>query len=130
MKRFILISIIIVSFPVFLFAQKIVITQDTAKLLTHQFNLPRELSLPDTFSFNPGDTIPNHLWEKFRKGLAESDIKSFKSTIDQMPVVVPPDYNFSMIVNKPDSTVQYYIRNLNTGETKIYPPKNLTKPKQ
>jgi hypothetical protein len=128
MKHFILISII-VSITFSLDAQKDVLTQDNTFFLPYKPQLPREFVLPDTIRFYHGDTIPNSIWEKLRREFTESEIKPFKSPIDQMPVIVPPNYNFSMIVSKPDSSVQYYIRNLNTGETKISPLKKLIRPK-
>ncbi|MDD3189098.1 MAG: hypothetical protein PHO13_06325 [Fermentimonas sp.] len=142
MKRFIFVSIIMASLPLFLYSQQIVITPDTSKLqqrhfdfnlpekLDKEFHLPRKFSFPDTLNFNPGDTIPNHLWENFLRNQKDSLAKPFYAPLDQMPVIVPPDYNFSMIVVKPDSTVQYYIRNLHSGEARKTVPNQLLVPKE
>ncbi|MDD4777122.1 MAG: hypothetical protein PHV53_02420 [Fermentimonas sp.] len=135
----------IVALPVLLKSQQIIVTPDTSKLQPRRFdfNLPERLErLPDTLNFNPGDTIPYLLWKKFPKESKDSLIKHFKSPVDQMPVIVPPNYNFSMIVVKPDSTVEYYIKNLHSGKSgKILPnvktvpdkllvPREQFKPKQ
>jgi hypothetical protein len=83
---------------------------------------PFNIEKRDTLRFHPGDTIPAPLWNKFLSDQAATAGKTLKSPVDRMPVVVPPDYNFFMIIVKPDSTVHYHIRNIKTGKDVPLPP--------
>ena len=76
-------------------------------------SLPRfEHKKIDTLEYYiPGDTIPNRLWEKYLKAQKDKKNKSFAAPMDNMPVIVPPEHAFSLIVVKTDTTVHYYLRN-------------------
>lgn len=70
--------------------------------------------------YKPGDTIPNQLWENYLKSKKDNKNKSFAAPVDNMPIIVPPEHSFSLIIVKPDSTVHYHIRNFGT-EKKVSP---------
>ena len=76
---------------------------------------PFKIERSDTLRFFPGDTIPDQIWEKYLKKKNQGDATDDKILIapqDNMPVIVPPDYQFQMIVVRPDTTFHYYLRNL------------------
>ncbi len=80
---------------------------------------PFKIERSDTLRFFPGDTIPDQIWEKYLKKKNQGDATDDKILIapqDNMPVIVPPDYQFQMIVVRPDTTFHYYLRNLRDEE--------------
>ncbi|MBF6628160.1 MAG: hypothetical protein ITG04_06580 [Proteiniphilum sp.] len=84
---------------------------------------PIEIVRVDTLLFNPGDTVPNPVWEKFIREKRRTTGRTLEAPHDNMPVIVPPDHNFYMIVTKPDTTFHYYMRNLHE-ESKRQPSPN------
>ena len=111
MKRFIIIPAMVWFCVVNILAQRNEIKRlptDTIPLLLPPFELKRN----DTLRFNPGDTIPYPIWEKFLSKREATKSRTLEAPIDNMPVIVPPDHNFYMIVTKPDTTFHYYMRNL------------------
>lgn len=73
---------------------------------------PLSLEGIDTLRFYPGDTIPPPIWEQFRKERERTGVKVLPAPPDNMPVVVPPDHTFHLIVAEPDTTFHYHSRNL------------------
>ena len=113
MKTFILISSLLFLTATCAFAQQrkfFVFPPDSLK------QLPQiEDGKPDTLRYyTPGDTIPKQLWENYLKAKKGAKNKVFIAPQDNMPIVVPPDHTFSLIVVKPDSTVHYHLRNFGT----------------
>ena len=84
---------------------------------------PFKIEPADTLRFYPGDTIPNPIWEKYLKKKNQEKItekRMLTAPQDNMPVIVPPDHQFQMIVVKPDTTFHYYLRNLKDEEKKNF----------
>ena len=84
---------------------------------------PFEMKPVDTLRFNPGDTIPYPIWQKFMSEKGTTKGRTLEAPLDQMPVIVPPDHNFFMIVTRPDTTFHYNMRNLHE-EGKRQPSQN------
>ena len=122
MKKFILISLLIGLYGVNLMSQ-----HKAPKGLPWD-SLPSALppfkiEPADTLRFYPGDTIPNPIWEKYLKKKNQEKItekRMLTAPQDNMPVIVPPDHQFQMIVVKPDTTFHYYLRNLKDEEKKNF----------
>jgi len=117
MKRFIIISTLVVFFAGNLMSQQKENSRlpwDTIPLLLPPFNIERI----DTLRFNPGDTIPSPIWQEFLKKNEITEKKTLMEPLDNMPVIVPPDHDFYMIITKPDTTFHYHMRNL-MDENKI-----------
>jgi hypothetical protein len=117
MKRFIILSAMVWFCVVNITAQRNEIKRlptDTIPLLLPPFELKRN----DTLRFNPGDTIPYPIWEQYLRKKGATQGKTLEAPIDNMPVIMPPDHNFYMIVTKPDTIFHYYMRNL-MDENKI-----------
>lgn len=111
MKRFIIISALVWLCVVSMTAQRDEskrLPMDTIPLLLPPFELKRN----DTLLFNPGDTVPNPIWEKFLRKRGTTEGRTLEAPMDNMPVIVPPDHNFYMIVTKPDTSFHYHMRNL------------------
>ena len=118
MKKFILISLLIGLYRVNLMSQ-----QKEPKRLPWDSVPPTlppfKIERIDTLRFFPGDTIPEPIWEKYlkRKGQKRAtEERMLTAPQDNMPVIVPPDHQFQMIVVRPDTIFQYYIRNLRDEE--------------
>lgn len=79
---------------------------------------PFEMERTDTLRFNPGDTIPAPIWEKFLRNEGVAEFRTLNAPLDKMPVIVPPDHQFQMIVVVPDTTFYYYMRNPGKEERK------------
>jgi len=120
MKKFIMISLLIGLCGVNMMSQ-----HKVPKRLPWD-SLPRTLppfkiEPADTLRFFPGDTIPNPIWEKYLKRKDQGDVSDDKILVapqDNMPVIVPPDRQFQMIVVRPDTTFHYYLRNLSEEKKK------------
>ena len=111
MKRFIIIFMFIGLFAVNLISQK----KERERLPWDTITAtlpPFEMSRTDTLRFIPGDTIPTPIWEMYLKKKRTTEGKTLESPLDNMPVIVPPDHQFHMIVVKPDTSFHYYLRNL------------------
>lgn len=97
------------------------------------FPPPFKIERSDTLRFFPGDTIPDQIWEKYLKKKNQGDATDDKILIapqDNMPVIVPPDYQFQMIVVRPDTTFHYYLRNLRDEEKNSLRKDNLIDKRQ
>jgi len=127
MKRFIIISVLVVFFAVNLMSQQ----KDRKQLpwdSIHPSLPPFEIERIDTLRFNPGDTIPTPIWEKFLKKEGRTAGRILKAPPDNMPVIVPPDHQFHMIVAEPDTTYHYYMRNLRKKSLESHSPEKLSVP--
>jgi hypothetical protein len=127
MKRFIIISILVVFFAVHLMSQQ----KDHQQFSRDSIPLslpPFEIERIDTLRFNPGDTIPTPMWKNYLKKKGKTSGKTLKAPPDNMPVIVPPDHQFYMIVVEPDTTYHYYIRNLGKKSMKSQSPEKLAVP--
>jgi len=91
---------------------------------------PFEMKRIDTLRFNPGDTIPHPIWEKFLSKRGTTTDRTFVAPPDNMPVIVPPDHNFYMIVTKPDTAFHYYIRNGMDEKKILNSPERFSAPKR
>ncbi|NLY25151.1 MAG: hypothetical protein GX042_09135 [Bacteroidales bacterium] len=91
---------------------------------------PFEMKPVDTLRFNPGDTIPYPIWEKFLRKNEATTGRTIEAPMDKMPVIVPPDHNFYMIVTKPDTTFHFYMRNLHGKSGKRPSPKQFVLPEK
>lgn len=84
---------------------------------------PFKIERTDTLRFFPGDTIPNPIWEKYLKKKNQekaTEERMLTSPQDNMPVIVPPDHQFQMIVVRPDTLFRYFLRNLRDEEKKNF----------
>lgn len=82
---------------------------------------PFKIERTDTLRFFPGDTIPNPIWKKYmmkKNQEGANEDRMITAPQDNMPVIVPPDHQFQMIVVRPDTTFHYYLRNLKDEEKK------------
>ncbi len=129
MKRFIIISTLVVFFAVNVMSQ-----QKDRKLLPRNSIPPSlppfEMERIDTLRFNPGDTIPTPIWENYLKKEGKKAGRTLKAPPDNMPVIVPPDHQFHMIVVAPDTTYHYYMRNLRKESMESHSPEKLAVPRR
>lgn len=73
----------------------------------------------DTLLFSQCDSVPKNLWESYRKYLdAErvNEARIIAAPLDNMPIIVPPSYNFQLQAQRPDTIYHFHIRNLREEE--------------
>lgn len=118
MKKFILTSLLIGLYGVNLMSQQKELKRLPWDSIPSTLP-PFKIEPADTLRFFPGDTIPNPIWEKYLKKKNQERMaqeRMLTAPQDNMPIIVPPDHQFQMIVVRPDTTFHYYMRNLRDEE--------------
>lgn len=80
---------------------------------------PFEIERIDKHRISPVDSIPNTLWENYQKNLSverATKIRIVTAPLDKMPVIVPPGSQSKMLVERPETTFHFYLRNLRDEE--------------